>query len=477
MNSLNILSTIGTPPPSPQRSRTSSASDITKVAEEDKSWPSQQLAGSELGKGDDPTYPKGDDEHWQSDESGSYLDEKTPLLQSIRTGEDAQAVGSPWWPQRVAGAMVGTIRIVLSTIFAPGRYLVACFYDDEGRFSAMMPMRRIGRAFTGRRTPQVVTPPVEKSGGRLSRRSSRAKTKREPKRSPSIVSATTAVTSDSESERPSTRDGYSDWDGPAKNTRAKSMSLTSSADGDEIAPARKSIRIKLHNEEASRQRRAHRKSQSMSKKPRSNEEVTEAAAAALKSPTSPLGLAGAKPTRYPRAPVPPRPLIPRRQPSYSTNVAAPWGPQHQKTLILDLDETLIHSMSKGGRFTTGHMVEVKLNQPIGVGGGVIGPQVPILYYVHKRPHCDEFLRKVCTSRSLRDGAESGPADTSPHRSVSGTISWFLPLVCKNTPTRSSTGWSWNASISRHGTTANIAHSVTAHISRTLRRSNPISAES
>lgn len=25
----------------------------------------------------------------------------------------------------------------------------------------------------------------------------------------------------------------------------------------------------------------------------------------------------------------------------------------------------------------------------------IGPQHPILYYVHKRPHCDEFLRKIC----------------------------------------------------------------------------------
>ena len=39
--------------------------------------------------------------------------------------------------------------------------------------------------------------------------------------------------------------------------------------------------------------------------------------------------------------------------------------------------------------STGHMVEVKLNAM------AFGPQHPILYYVHKRPHCDEFLRKVC----------------------------------------------------------------------------------
>jgi CTD nuclear envelope phosphatase 1 len=69
------------------------------------------------------------------------------------------------------------------------------------------------------------------------------------------------------------------------------------------------------------------------------------------------------------------------------------GP-HQKTLIIDLDETLIHSMAKGGRFQTGHMVEVKLQASVGAGGQIIGPQVPILYYVHKRPYCDDFLKKV-----------------------------------------------------------------------------------
>ncbi|KAF2461694.1 NLI interacting factor-like phosphatase-domain-containing protein [Lineolata rhizophorae] len=58
------------------------------------------------------------------------------------------------------------------------------------------------------------------------------------------------------------------------------------------------------------------------------------------------------------------------------------------------------------------MVEVRLSQAVSVETGVdegsggsggkggksravLGPQVPILYYVHKRPHCDEFLRKVC----------------------------------------------------------------------------------
>ena len=50
--------------------------------------------------------------------------------------------------------------------------------------------------------------------------------------------------------------------------------------------------------------------------------------------------------------------------------------------------------------SSGHMVEVKLTAPVtttATPGGppmIIGPQHPSLYYVHKRPHCDDFLRKV-----------------------------------------------------------------------------------
>ncbi|KAK9248649.1 NLI interacting factor-like phosphatase-domain-containing protein [Lipomyces tetrasporus] len=90
----------------------------------------------------------------------------------------------------------------------------------------------------------------------------------------------------------------------------------------------------------------------------------------VKSPTSPaISSLSSRATKYPRSLPPPRPLIPKH--------VAP------KTLILDLDETLIHSMSKGGNMSSGHMVEVKLEK-----------QHAILYYVHKRPYCDEFLKKV-----------------------------------------------------------------------------------
>jgi CTD nuclear envelope phosphatase 1 len=130
--------------------------------------------------------------------------------------------------------------------------------------------------------------------------------------------------------------------------------------------------------------------------------VSPEVAASLKSPSGSAVVSSKQLTKFPRAPQPPRPLVPRRQPSYSATGTAAVGPR-QKTLILDLDETLIHSMAKGGRYTTGHMVEVKLNQPMPTAGAqVIGPQVPILYYVHKRPHCDEFLKKVGCSRVISD---------------------------------------------------------------------------
>ncbi|KAF9403276.1 Nuclear envelope morphology protein 1, partial [Podila epigama] len=53
----------------------------------------------------------------------------------------------------------------------------------------------------------------------------------------------------------------------------------------------------------------------------------------------------------------------------------------KKTLVLDLDETLIHSTSRGSR-SQGYMVEVLVDRHA------------CLYYVYKRPHVDYFLKKV-----------------------------------------------------------------------------------
>lgn len=325
----------------------------------------------------------------------SEYDEKTPLLNNSREGPFPEAKVSKAWliPKRVSDALIGTVKVLLSVVVAPGRYVIACFYDDDGQFSVLSPVYKMSRPFSRKRSkPTTLVAEVlsDEKGKRKSRRTSIAQPqmRRPSKRAPSVASTSTAIATDSEmdSERPPTRD--EDQDSLSRHTRSRSMLSTS---GEEIAPAKRSIRIKLHNDEALRQRKV-KKSQP---RPRSSSnQVSAEAAAALKSPTGPVTATSTKLTKFPRAPQPPRPLVPRRQPSYSTSANSGVGP-HQKTLIIDLDETLIHSMAKGGRYTTGHMVEVKLQQPMGVGGGMIGPQVPILYYVHKRPHCDEFLKKVC----------------------------------------------------------------------------------
>jgi CTD nuclear envelope phosphatase 1 len=195
-------------------------------------------------------------------------------------------------------------------------------------------------------------------------------------------SSSSGVTSESESDVDRKGEGNA-----ASNRHLRCKSLQ---DSEEIAPARRSIRIKLHNDDALRSRK-HRKTQSAAaSQAKAGDLNAPDISAHLKSPTSPAGAL----TRYPKTPVPPRPLIPRRQPSY-LNIE-PSDRKHRKTLILDLDETLIHSMSKGGRMSTGHMVEVRLSQTyVGTGGQTsIGPQHPILYWVNKRPFCDDFLRRV-----------------------------------------------------------------------------------
>jgi len=403
MNSLNILSHIGTPPPSPPRSRAASESNILAALPRSGSSPeSPNNAGaSDIASLEDKdTMDAGGSRGYTAvaGASASDFDEKTPLLTDSNAGSFSEAKVSKAWliPKRISEAFIGTVKLLISVVVAPGRYVVTCFYDDNGQFSLRAPIYKFSRSFS--RKPSQSSPEFPKVaeafgadiGRRRSRRTSGAQTRPKrssAKRSPSIASASTAITSDSEqdSERPLTRD--EDRDTPSNHTRSKSML---SASGEEIAPARRSIRIKLHNDEALRQRKVKKQSRS-SKAP---DRVSAEAAAALKSPTSPATASSTKITKFPRAPQPPRPLVPRRQPSYSTSAASNLGP-HQKTLIIDLDETLIHSMAKGGRYTTGHMVEVKLQQPMGVGGGMIGPQVPILYYVHKRPYCDEFLKKVC----------------------------------------------------------------------------------
>ena len=406
MNSLNILSArvIGqTPSQSPSTSRSCSQSEATQGLLRTSSHPrkvsgkgSRKEESWEIGEKDTlPVEEVEDNELNTNGALGEAINEKTPLMESRMEGQRPGSKRSRLRlvAKRLVDALAESLKWVLSTLAAPGVYLVTCFYDDRGHFSPFMPVRRIGRTFPRRRggssTAQAVglSAASDHSDGKGSRPSQSRSESRPQSLSSSRKSHSTSASSSGTSDSEPDRKRKQKNQGPSNHTRAKSNTSTST---DEIAPARRSIRIKLYSEDTQKKRRQ-RKNQESDAATRT-EEPPAVTAANLKSPTSPTSSLGM--TRYPRAPAPPRPLIPRRQPSYSAQTS-PSSRLSQKTLVIDLDETLIHSLAKGGRMSSGHMVEVKLNIPVGFGGTTLAPQHPILYYVHKRPHCDDFLRKVC----------------------------------------------------------------------------------
>lgn len=393
MNALNILSGLSaTPPPSPPRSRTSSSADIHNA---------RRLSGD--AKSDlsiSTTADQADDSETQ--DTPTPTNEKTPLLQRENTGFSYGSKASGIWrlPSLLVDAIVISLKLILAAILAPGQYLLACFYDEQGRFSTSHPLRSMARVMRGRRrsAAHAASPKdnhsekedyPEKPKSRPKGDSSNDMQREDQRNRASSLESTATAPSDSETDRSSSVGAD---DSPARNTRSKTAALQTK---DEIAPAKKSIRIKLHNEEAlKRQKRQRAQEKAANAAESGPEEKATAVANSLKSPSSPA----ATKLKYPRAPAPPRPLVPRRQPSYTFTHSAE---APKKTLIIDLDETLIHSMAKGGRMSTGHMVEVKIQGPIG-GNGLYGPQIPILYYVHERPHCHEFLRKVSSvERGIR----------------------------------------------------------------------------
>jgi TFIIF-interacting CTD phosphatase-like protein len=60
------------------------------------------------------------------------------------------------------------------------------------------------------------------------------------------------------------------------------------------------------------------------------------------------------------------------------------APKKKKLLVLDLDETLVHSTSKGSRHHDKNCTLIE----------VLIEKHSCLYYVYKRPYVDYFLKKV-----------------------------------------------------------------------------------
>lgn len=365
MNSLNIITARVSPPPSPTHSRSNS---VTALGLDEKA--SDMSDDKADGRETEPLAAEGslsEKRYGDDDDEASFATEETPLFCESK----ADGKRSRWWhvlPRGIASSIISTIRWLFATLTAPGYYLLACFYDDFGKFAPMTQLKKLFGFHGGDLGTDNLYGSVESANkaGRNSRHLGVPS-----KQVHSSGTSSSGLSSESEDEPRA-----------AKNRHIRSKSTQSN---DETGAARRSIRIKLNDEE----QRKHRKSQSAVSHGKGDLGRNELSAQ-LKSPTSPIAAL----TKYPKTPAPPRPLIPRRQPSY-LNLLEPSRKQ-QKTLILDLDETLIHSMSKGGRMNSGHMIEVQLNTAtLGMGGQNSAAQHPILYWVNKRPFCDEFLRRVC----------------------------------------------------------------------------------
>ncbi len=370
MNSLNLLSSrvIGTPVSRPRSLSTGQAlrKDRSEERSRGRSYSDEKVQTLRDGRSKAlaEEYAGGEETPIKAED-----DEKQPLLLDMKERLEPVASSSSW--RRFVKRLTDALTALLKAMGAPAVYIAKRFQDEDGRFR-LRPKRRRRR---GSRQNTASAMGLSTASDQDYSEKPASKALEEARLRHSYSSDTlSSTTTDSETDR---------------RTAKKSLKK-------DLEPRRSSIRIKEQNDPALKKRKQKRGSPLSASTPLTTDNI--------KSPTS--SIPSLKVTRYPHAPQPPRPLVPRRQPSYSNII--PRSPtrhtpaaHQQKTLVLDLDETLIHSLAKGGRMSSGHMVEVKLNAPVQISSApnqptqVIGPQHPILYYVHKRPHCDEFLKKVC----------------------------------------------------------------------------------
>ncbi|KAL8797363.1 MAG: hypothetical protein Q9195_000518 [Heterodermia aff. obscurata] len=406
MNSLNLLSARVIGPsstPKQPKGRSRSLSEATANKGSTDAQPPRRSASQHAGKAsnvDEKTPWSSDDEAEKPPDSNARsdeIDEKTPLLDDDKAAIPTNLKHSKLQlvARRLVDALAASLKWVLSVLTAPGVYVLNYFYNDDGRFSPFTPVRQLGRALPKRNGRRSTAQAVGLSGSSEMTASSTSDNPNGHRKSTVKVSrrkpdTTESVSSGIGSETDTDNGGKDQSEKTVSAIRSKTRLPSSS----EEAP-RRSIRIKVYNDELGRRRKTKKVSKSSSSGTdlHDSEAQPPLTAATVKSPTSPAS--SLRITKYPRAPAPPRPLVPRRQPSYSLFTNQTSSTLAQKTLVIDLDETLIHSLAKGGRMSSGHMVEVKLSSAVGFGGTTLGAQHPILYYVHKRPHCDDFLRKVC----------------------------------------------------------------------------------
>ncbi|CCU82358.1 NIF domain protein/NIF domain-containing protein [Blumeria hordei DH14] len=377
MNSLNLLSGRAATPKAPRSLRRSSYGNIISPATvtESNGDPREALLNEKSAD-------------LNLDISICNIDGsvKTPLTSRTHSNP---VHGEPRWLavfKRTSFALVEYIQWILTAIPTPCSYLKTILYDENGQFAPLSQICKLCTALC--RTPRqtsttqvlgLSTYGVDRS---LQHGQNFQKTIARKEEITSAVSKAPCTYSTELPESDLNRKGQ--LEPPSCYKKLNSINYS-----DNISPAKYLNHNRHHDQSNLRSRKlGSTGSTSQETHHSSSIEASDTPNVLQKTSKSPNLLPV---TRFSYSPPPPRPLLPRSLPSYSPSN----GRLAQKTLVLDLDETLIHSMAKGGRMSTGHMVEVKLSTIIGAKcGATPGPQHPILYWVNKRPHCDEFLRLV-----------------------------------------------------------------------------------
>ncbi len=155
MNSLNIISARVSPPPSPAPSRTNSLSALglaVRSGDDEHEHPSKDRYNESIAAGERNALSERQSGEYAAgipptDEHDCAIDEDTPLLSYGETKEISPR-GTLWHilPRRIASTFINSLRWVLSTLAAPGVYLIACLYDENGRFA---PLRQLRMLFGG----------------------------------------------------------------------------------------------------------------------------------------------------------------------------------------------------------------------------------------------------------------------------------------------------------------------------------------
>src|SRR5271163_4353737 len=159
MNSLNILSSRVIGQTALGRPRSRSQSEALNPVKLEDSSNRRSFGDQDLEKPADEKHgvfikSEDVDDPWPSTDT---TDEKKPLLE---TKPESEALSYRARLRRLVKRIADALTALLSTIGAPVAYVASCFREEDGRYSPVIPLKRIRRALARRKVTESTTATV-----------------------------------------------------------------------------------------------------------------------------------------------------------------------------------------------------------------------------------------------------------------------------------------------------------------------------